>query len=673
MCGITGIVDPTRAGAREALILEAERMTRTLTHRGPDAGGVWVDPAVGVALGHRRLAIVDLSNSGRQPMVSADGNVVLTYNGEIYNAPELRSELETHGCRFRGRSDSEVIVEACAVWGVRAAIERFIGMFAFAIWNRRERTLVIARDRLGIKPVYWTMQSGMLLFGSELDAIVANPGWEPEINRDALSEYLRRKYVPAPLSIYNNVYKLEPGCLLTWKKGNVGIESYWSVLDVAYNVNDGGQSEFDEREGLYELEALLSDAVSRRMIADVPLGAFLSGGIDSSLVVAIMQQALSQPVRTFTVGFNERDYDETRFARAVSEHLGTEHLEIVVDQESILAGMPTVASLIDEPFADESLVPLHLIARLARDHVSVVLSGDGGDELFNGYRLYAQVEQAWAIRNRIPGMVRRMLSERSVGLGSELFHRLTGRRIPADVAARYLNIARADRPEDIYTTLRCNDGVLPGLVLETGGSKEDLDWDVFPGSDGGLQRRLQCQDMLGYLPGDVLTKVDRATMTVGLEARVPILDHRLVELSWRIPFALKRRDSKAKWALRELLYKHVPRHLVDRPKRGFNVPVGQWLRGPLREWSDAQLDARRLRSEGIFDADAIQSAWENHCAERTAHFGMLWSAIVFQSWQSERGCVAQIRMASRDGERPKMQDGRWAELEAESSYSAVDS
>ena len=593
MCGIAGILDTTdRDGDLSATIT---RMTETLIHRGPDSDGIWVDSTAGIALGQWRLSIVDLSEAGSQPMVSADGRWVITYNGGIYNAGQIAAGLTAAGVRFRGHSDTEVLLEACAAWGVRSAIKQMIGMFVFAIWDRRDRRLFLARDRLGIKPLYWAHFGGLFLFGSELKALRAHRGWPVTVDRDAVAAFMRLSYVPAPWSIYCGVRKLEPGRILTVGDGSAPTEEvYWSLRDVASRAKAKLQPS-GVREQLDRLEETLRDAVRIRMISDVPLGAFLSGGIDSSTIVALMQGVSKTPVRTFSAGFYEARFNEAEHARAVARHLGTEHTELYLDPREVIASIDRLAEIYDEPFGDSSEIPTLLISKMARRDVTVVLTGDGGDELFAGYHHYFSAA-SWPYLDILPAPLRKLLA-------AFVRNRL-GR--PSNRRRRLARILVEDR-DDLYREFMSH-WLEPELLLPGAREAHGAFWqsdlrDMVP----DLLSRMQFTDTVSYLPDDILTKVDRASMAVSLEARVPMLDHRVVEQAWSLPRDMKMRDRTGKWLLRQLLYRHVPRQLVDRPKRGFGIPIATWLRGEWQLWAEEYFAPDKLEAGGL-DPGVVQAA-----------------------------------------------------------------
>jgi asparagine synthase (glutamine-hydrolysing) len=641
MCGIAGLWDRHERNGVEALAACVSAMTETMIHRGPDAGDVWIDRDASLALGHRRLAIVDLSSAGAQPMTSSCGRFAISYNGEVFNADELRPELEAAGKRFRGHSDTEVIVEGVAVWGIEQTVKRLIGMFAMAVWDRRERVLYLVRDRLGIKPVYWADFDGRILFGSELKALRADRCWQPELDRDALTAYMRFGYVSAPFTIYRGVKKLPPGMILTVRNaGMPTIAPYWSLADVARK----GQSDRfagDEQEATEALDVLLRDAVRRRMMADVPLGAFLSGGIDSSTVVALMQAQSGRPVRTFSIGFNEVGYDEAQNAAAVARHLGTEHTELYVSPSHALDVIPQLPDMYDEPFADSSQIPTYLVSKMTREHVTVALSGDGGDELFGGYTRYFRGETLWRTIDSTPRALRNLAASGVRSLSpaawSVLGNVIPEPRRPLQFGDKMHKLAGvlAGKPEaSAFYRQVVGLWVDPETVVSGGAEPPSLhDDDRLRECVPNFVERMQYLDTLTYLPDDILTKVDRASMAASLEARVPLLDHRVVAFSWSLPPAMKAGNGLGKRLLRRVLDRYVPRELVERPKRGFVVPVHSWLRRELRDWAEGLLEERRLADDGLFNGRLIRTRWREHLENRRSWEAQLWPVLMFQAWK----------------------------------------
>lgn len=653
MCGITGFLQPG-SGVNTAV---AAHMADTIAHRGPDDGDVWCDPDAGLALAHRRLAIVDLSPAGRQPMHSACGRYVIVFNGEIYNHSLLRKELEHDGValNWRGHSDTETLLAALCHWGVRGALARLNGMFAFALWDRRERTLFLARDRMGEKPLYYGHCDGAFLFGSELKALEAYPTWRGEVDRDALALYMRYGYVPTPWSIYKNIRKLPPAHYVTIREGGRAVSEpicYWSLADVA--EQGVAQAGGDATALADELDAMLRDAVGIRMVADVPLGAFLSGGFDSTTVVALMQAQSMRPVKTFSIGFHEAGFNEAVHAKAVANHLGTDHTELYVTAEQAMAVIPMLPTIHDEPFADSSQIPTYLVSELARRHVTVSLSGDGGDELFLGYDRYLKGEQIWNKLARVPSPVRRLGGRILAHAPGEALEKAMG-ILPERFRIKHL----ADRLPKLAEIVSQPDGT--GFYRELvshwknpanvaiGAHEPDTIMNM-PGTLPtlpGLRERMMYLDMLTYLHDDILTKVDRASMAVSLEARVPLLDHRLVEFAWRVPTEYKYREGRGKWLLRQVLDRYVPRSLMERPKMGFAVPIEQWLCGPLRDWAEALLDERRLREEGFFDPVPIRTMWQEHVTGKRRWHYYLWDVLMFQAWIEGKRIPARLPVTTQ--------------------------
>jgi asparagine synthase (glutamine-hydrolysing) len=663
VCGIAGFVDFAGQGSLDSLRRTGLSMASTLRHRGPDDEGVWVDPDARAVLAHRRLSVIDLSEAGHQPMASASGRWMLSYNGEIYNFRSLREELQRRGHSFRGHSDTEVLLSAVEQWGIRGALERCNGMFSLALWDRREQLLTLARDRLGEKPLYYGRAGSVFLFGSELKALRAHPAFDAPIDRGSIALFLRYSYVPTPLSIYAGIHKLGPGEMLVLDcaspDSSARVETYWSLQTAARR---GAATAFPERasgEVVDELDALLTDAVGMRMEADMPVGAFLSGGIDSSVIVALMQKQSSRPVRTFSIGFEEDIYDEARFAREVARHLGTDHTELYVQATAALENLPRIAEIYDEPFADPSQLPTMLLCAMAGEHVTVSLSGDAGDELFAGYRRYAWAERAWRSVGWLPAGGRRLVGrglsrptpEQWTAVGERL-RPVTGDAINArfgDRVAKLANLISLSDRDAMYRDLMSQWKDPASLVL---GASEPptafTDIQRVPVVDGDLERMLYL-DTLTYLPDDILVKLDRASMAASLEARVPLLDHRVVEFAWRVPDSMKICDGVSKWPLRQVLDRYVPHELIDRPKQGFGIPLGEWLRGPLREWADSLLSEGRLHAEGFIDPLPVREKWEQHLAgTRNWHYP-LWNVLMFQAWLEGQGSRPVVTLTGSTG------------------------
>ncbi len=639
MCGIAGFYQFSTPRDASCLQASLDAMTDALRHRGPDSRGVWVDPQHRVGLGHRRLAIRDLSETGHQPMVSSCGRYVIVYNGEVYSHVEIARDLAKAGRWLKGTSDTEVILEACAEWGVESTVRRLIGMFAFALYDRHLAELTLARDRLGIKPLYWGLVNGRFLFGSELKALRAEGGWVPQLDRDALAAFMRHNYIPAPLTIYRGVFKLEPGHMLTLNKaGGWRLNKYWDLRSIVEQSLQA-RSQGSDEEFLNELDTLLGDSVKRRLVSDVPLGALLSGGIDSSLVTALMVEQSDQSINTFSIGFHEKEFNEALYAREVAKHLGTHHTELYVEPGHAIELIDKLPYWYDEPFADSSQIPTALVCELTKQHVTVVLSGDGGDELFAGYNRYTVGLDMWRKSNLASKPVRRAIAKllrllphgRLDWLANRVFPR--GRPSPQirQKLQAFADAISVDDPDAVYRQMLSHWQQPDDLVI---GAKEPrgILWDnSMRDTVPDFLDRMQFLDTVTYLPDDILTKVDRASMSVALEARVPLLDHRVVELAWRMPQRMKLHGVQSKWALRELLFRRVPRRLLERPKMGFGVPVDQWLRGPLREWAEALLAERRIRDQGLLVYEPIRDRWRAHLNGENWGYP-LWDILMAQAW-----------------------------------------
>ena len=660
MCGLTGFLSAEPMLSEGEAMVRLVAMTESIIHRGPDSAGheLLASGAVLVGLGHRRLSIVDVSPAGAQPMRSASGRYVLAFNGEIYNHAQLRRELEREGAApaWRGHSDTETLLAAIECWGFTGTLRKCVGMFAIALWDGAEGVLTLARDRFGEKPLYYgwagSGAEGAFVFGSELKALRTHPRFANRVCRTALAQYLRFLYVPAPLTMHEGMFKLEPGCLLTVRGApparapsapvapgasheSLSVRRWYSLAEA---VEAGTRERFiDEAEAVGALEERLAEAVRLQSLADVPLGAFLSGGVDSSAIAALMQRQSSRPVKTFTIGFEDASFDESSHARAVARHLGTEHHELFVTAQEARALIPLLPAMYDEPFADSSQIPTHLVCRAARRHVTVALSGDAGDELFGGYNRYFWGPRIWDRVAWLPHAVRQGLASGVRGLSPSSWDRAlghTGVRRPGEKLHKLANaLNSAESIDDLYRNLVSEWKNPAELVIGCAADQAAMELPPLPSAGVSDSRaRMMYWDSLTYLPDDILCKVDRAAMATSLETRVPFLDHRVAELAWRLPVSMKIRGNEGKWAVRQILYKHVPRALIERPKTGFAIPLGEWLRGPLRDWADDLLNADRLSSEGFLRPKPIRSAWNQHLGGRYDAAPALWPVLIFQSW-----------------------------------------
>ena len=642
MCGFAGILqDNLRSNKFEEILM---KMGDQIRHRGPDDSGIWFDPEAGIGLSFRRLSILDLSQQGHQPMISSSGRFVIVFNGEVYNHRELRKKLSRKGYRFRGNSDTEVILAAVEEWGLTNAVKKFIGMFAIALWDYHEHKLFLLRDRIGIKPLYYGTIGNLFLFGSELKALRVHPNLRCEVNRNALALFLRHSYIPSPYSIYEDIYKLPAGTILTVdpsKTEQHEPEPYWSLHSI---VERSVQSNFDgsKEEATDLLEDLISSAVGLRMIADVPLGAFLSGGIDSSTVVALMQKQSNRPVKTFAIGFHEEGYNEAIYAKSVARHLGTDHTELYVTPEQAMSVIPKLPALYDEPFSDSSQIPTFLVSELARKDVTVTLSGDGGDEFFGGYNRYFRLSYIYRKSRLFPRLFKKILAGTIASIPSDMWTRLfrklavvlpigTTYGIYGARLNKFADILRQDRLEDMYLKLISGWQSPNSIIKESGEPTEITKIHRLHTLSDHVQIMMYI-DAMTYLPDDILVKVDRASMGVSLETRVPLLDHRIAEFAWQIPMSMKIRNRKGKWILQEILARYVPRELTERPKMGFGIPIGTWLRGPLQDWAEDLLSETRLDSDGFFYPEPIRKAWREHLAGRGNWTARLWTILMFQAW-----------------------------------------
>ena len=633
MCGIAGYFAVNNERSDSEMEAIATEMANAIVHRGPDSSGAWVDEKVGLALAHRRLSIIDLSVHGNQPMHSEHGQYVIIFNGEIYNHRELRQELLSRGKTFRGHSDTEVILAGCEEWGVEQTINKCVGMFAIALWDIKGKNLYLVRDRMGEKPLYYGWQKGTFIFSSELKAMKRHPDFQGEIDRDSLALYFRHKYIPAPYSVYENVSKLEPGAILKLSiRANLGnnncrcpeITTYWSLKEIAEKAELHGYDGTAE-EAVSDLEALLLESIEGQMIADVPLGAFLSGGIDSSTIVALMQRLSSKPIRTFCIGFKEQGYNEADYAKKIARHLGCEHTELYVTPQQLMDVIPNMPRLYDEPFADGSQIPTFLVSRLARQHVTVSLSGDAGDELFYGYSAYSLLFKRWNIARRI-NIGNKLVRDVILKLARWVYNANHKQLAVAESllsSGTYIDVYRAMISQIHDPCVLVLDSHEPATVF----SKKES-WPCIYSKE----QTIMLLDALSYLPDDILVKLDRAAMACSLETRVPLLDHHIVEFAFRLPFGIKVREGVTKWPLRQILYKYVPRELVERPKKGFGIPVGKWLRNELRGWAYDSLDKRTIREDGVLNADVVQQYLSEHMHGRQDHSEVIWSILMFQCW-----------------------------------------
>ena len=641
MCGFAGFIGFNNFSKDQVGAIAVD-MSDAIFHRGPDDFGIWRDESSELALIHRRLSILDLSKAGHQPMASASGRFVIAYNGEIYNHNDLRIKLKVK-MDWKGGSDTETLLALIEANGVTAALGQIVGMFAFALWDRKEKSLYLVRDRIGEKPLYYGWQKGTFLFGSELKTLKAHPSFDGDVDRGSIALQLRHNCIPAPYSIYKGIKKLLPGTFLKLSEDNKGTfarelpkpQRYWSFSDA---VKNGIEDHFvgSESAAITELDRLLSRSVREQMVADVPLGAFLSGGVDSSLVVALMQKQTSVPIKTFSIGFNESGYDEAIYAKEVANHLGTDHAELYVSAQQAMDVIHRLPQLYDEPFSDSSQIPTFLVAEMTRKNVTVALSGDGGDELFGGYNRYFKTHQWWDKINMIPKSARSLVSKGLLsippkswdkasfitkGISGNTINKLAGALTVSDSASLYRHFtSHWDDPGDI---------VIDGQEWQTEVTNPSIELN-------SLVEQMMALDTLTYLPDDILTKVDRASMGVSLETRIPMLDHRVVEFAWKLPLSMKISHGQGKWILRQLLYKYVPKNLIERPKMGFGVPIDSWLRGPLREWAESLLDESRLRQEGYFYPQPIRKKWEEHISGKRNWQYHLWDVLMFQAWLEEQ-------------------------------------
>ena len=599
MCGIAGIFSLKHTLNASQMETIAKQMADTLVHRGPDSGGVWVNADDGIALSHRRLAIIDISPEGHQPMVSASGRYVVSFNGEIYNYRELRTQL---GSLWRGQSDTEVMLAAIEAWGIEKALQKFNGMFAFALWDAQEKTITLARDRMGEKPLYYGFVGDNFVFASELKAFLPVPQWQPSINRDALHSFMRYSYFPAPHSIYQGIHKLKPAhyvCIGARAK-EILQKPYWSFVEMAED-SIARRVRISAKEAADQLEAKLKFAVGQRMMADVPLGVFLSGGIDSSTIAALMQAQSAKPIKTFTIGFNERGFDEAPYAKAVAKHLGADHAELYLSSAQAADVIPKLPTIYDEPFADFSQIPTYLVSDFARQHVTVALSGDGGDEMFGGYNRHIHAPMLWKLLSKLPSVLRKKLYANAEASSPAEFYR---------------NICSAEMHPETFVI-----GGKESVLIESGGNLnlEYAEW-------------MMLQDALTYFPDDILTKVDRAAMAASLETRTPFTDPEVMAFAWSLSPRMKIRCQKGKWLLKQVLYRHAPKHLIERPKAGFDVPIKEWLRGSLKDWACDLISSEVLKQQGFLNPTVVENMWSAHQSGKRDMHKQLWNVLMFQAW-----------------------------------------
>ena len=652
MCGVAGFWDTRAATTSERLNSVVATMSRTLVHRGPDDEGHWVDASAGIALGFRRLSIIDVSPTGHQPMFSESGRYVAIFNGEIYNYPELCAELlQSFSITMRGSSDTEVMLHGFDCWGLQATIRRLNGMFAMAVWDRTERALYLCRDRLGEKPLYYGWLDKTFVFGSELKSMTAHPEFRAGIDLDALAGYLQFGYVPTPRSIYQGVAKLPPATILKIKAGHSDPvpQAYWSMKEV---VRSAGEKQFSGsvQEAAELLTQRLQRTVKSRMQSDVPLGAFLSGGIDSSTVVALMQSVSPRPVHTFSIGFKEESHNEAADAARVAKHLGTKHREFIVSWAEAREVLPRLPELFDEPFSDSSQIPTYLISRLAKQHVTVALTGDGGDEVFGGYNRYRWNKKLWGLISHTPRFFSSGLGKAITLLSPGAWEAVLGGRQPQGGQKMYklAKSLQARSQWELYEQVSSVSPVPSELLAAEHKVHAPSDRTNAPATASRFVEGMMYEDTVTYLPDDILVKVDRASMGASLETRAPFLDHEIVEFAWSLPLAMKLHGGTGKYVLRKVLEKFVPRQLTDRPKAGFAIPIGAWLRKDLRDWAESALDSAKIRGQGYLDVDAVQKKWQEHLSGKRDWESQIWNILVLQWWLEARSnkepvCASEAR------------------------------
>ncbi len=640
MCGFVGFWDLTNKQNNEKMLESLKPMADRIRSRGPDGEGYWSDEVSGIALAHRRLAILDLSDAGHQPMHSSSGKNVIIYNGEIYNGKELRSELESFGIKFKGNSDTEVLLEGCEKWGVEITISRCIGMFAFALWNREKSTLSLVRDRLGIKPLYWGKQNNSWYFASQPKAITAHPEFKRVIDRTTMRRFIQFAYVPSPDSIFEDLKQLRPGHLVHIQaNGATKTIRYWDLPSIALTASKR-ISTTPYSEQVEKLRNLLSDAVKMRMISDVPLGGFLSGGIDSSTIIALMQAQSTRPIKTFSIGFNESTLNEAEYAKSIAQHLGTDHTEMYVSDKQILELVPNLAEAYDEPFADSSQLPTQILCNITSNSVTVALSGDGGDELFSGYNRYLLADRLRKLHKGSPAVLRKAFAKVLTSLSPASWDKLA-RFMPkryrysmfGDKLHKLADVINKENFSSVYPALLSYWKVDQQVVNNEEKIDEPVGWKEGRGIFSDEVSNMQLMDTLSYMPDDILSKVDRVSMSIGLEVRVPIIDHRIVEFAFNLPHSAKIKKGVGKRILRDVLYKYVPKELMDRPKMGFGVPLDDWLRGPLRDWAESLLEPGRLNQDEMFSVNLVRDRWNEHLSGKRNWQYSLWNVLMAQSWR----------------------------------------
>lgn len=647
MCGLTGFLKGTSFFTDENPSKVLKKMTDSIAHRGPDSEGQWIDVDNKIALGHRRLSILDLSDAGHQPMPSDDNRYVLTFNGEIYNHLEIRSEIESEirDTFWKGHSDTETLLKSIEVFGWENTLKKLIGMFAIALWDKKERKLFLARDRFGEKPLYYGWQGDTFLFGSELKPLTLHPAFEKKLNKGAMGLLLKHGYIPGPYSIWKNIFKLPAANYLILNEGNSNPKPicYWSFKDLVENA-DSNKLDIDDDSAVEKLESLLIESIKRQMISDVPLGALLSGGVDSSLVAALMQDISDTPIKTFSIGFEDPQFDESKHAEAVANHLGTDHTSLIMKPSDLLDLVPEIAKIYDEPFADSSQLPTTIVSRLAQQHVSVALSGDAGDETFGGYSRYYLIEMLWNNINKLPRLLRNRLSrlltivtpEQSSLLLGWLFSRVNQTYLPDKLYKLGERLQDVESFEELYLSYVSEINDPTKLLKDLSSVPQYLlgSTNEWPKANNAVEK-LMAVDTQTYLTDDILVKVDRAAMSTSLELRAPFLDHNLVEYAWQLPFSFKYREGQTKWILRQVLYKHVPKSLIERPKQGFGIPLNDWLRGPLRDWAEELLNENYLEKQDLFNIEEVRSMWDQHLSGTRQYGPRLWYILMFQVWYKE--------------------------------------